>query len=93
MDSTLQPFGLITSTSKQQKRHIRDIISSNIQISFSRSVAYRKMFPDRTHRRYSELSNKHAANLIIFEIFSHLHALLEPTRLFIFEENSHLHDY
>ena len=42
---------------------------------------------------HSELSNKHAANLILFEKISHLHALLEPTRLFIFRENYYLHDY
>ena len=31
--------------------------------------------------------------LFFLRKFSHLHALLEPTRLFIFGENSHLHDY
>ena len=31
--------------------------------------------------------------LFFLRKFSHLHALLEPTRLFIFRENSYLHDY
>ena len=31
--------------------------------------------------------------LFFLRNFSHLHALLEPTRLFIFEENSYLRDY
>ena len=42
--------------------------------------------------KYSELSNKQQI-LFFLRKFSYLHALLEPTCLFIFGENSHLHDY
>ena len=65
-----------------------------------------KILSDEAFRfHYSELSNKHAANLILFEkIFPPTclfyfwgkfppTLLLEPTRLFVFRENSYLHDY
>ena len=41
------------------------------------------------------LNSRISTQQILFFLrnFSHLHALFEPTRLFIFGENSYLHDY
>ena len=46
------------------------------------------------HLQYSELSIISMQQILFFlRNFSCLHALLQPTRLLIFVENSHLHNY